>query len=77
LIVKEWIRAWFPEFNTGASFLIKDIQQNVEPPEHFHEPLMHERFGHEDERALHATGKDESMENQARLDRLPEADFIR
>src|SRR5688572_22491758 len=53
------------------------MEPEVEAAQQFDEPLMHERFGHKDQRALHTSGEDEPVQDEAGLDCLSEPDFIR
>ena len=60
----------------GASRLVEDVEPQVETAQQFEKPLVHERFRHDDEHALRATGEQQPVEDQAGLDRLAEADFV-
>ena len=48
----------------------------IEAPQQFHEPLMHQRVRHENQYPLRAVRQDQPMQNQAGLDGFAQADFI-
>ena len=77
LIIQKWIRARLTGFDGGATFFIKNIQPDVEAPQHFHEPLMHERFGHQHQNAIGPSTQQQTMQDQTGLDGFSQADFIR
>ena len=59
-----------------AAFLVEDVEPKIEAAQQFHEPLVHQRFRHEDQHALRAAGQDQPMQNQAGFDGFAQAHFV-
>ena len=77
LIIQKRIRARFAGLDGGAPFLIEDVQPHVEASEHLHEPLMHERFGHQHQDAIRPSTQEQAVQDQAGLDGFAQAHFVR
>ncbi len=60
-----------------AALAVEEDERLVELPVELAEPLDGERRGSHDEDAVGALRAQEAREDEARLDRLPEADFVR
>src|SRR3989442_1466930 len=73
LTVEEWILSGIGGFDGLASFLVEDVEPEIETSQQFHEPLVNQRFRHEDQHPLRAAGQDQPMKNQACLDRFSQA----
>ncbi len=59
-----------------AAGLVEDGEPEVEAAQQLDEPLVHERLGHEHERALGATDGEQALEDKAGLDGLAQADLV-
>src|SRR5215217_3690567 len=60
-----------------TSFLVEDREEQIESSEQFHEPLVDERLGDDDEHPRRAAGQVQPVKNHSRFDRLAETDLIR
>ena len=76
LIVEKGIVIRIGRLDRIAAFLVENVEPQVEPAQEFREPLVNERLGHEDQRALNPAGLDQAMKDQARFDGFPQSDFI-
>ena len=61
----------------GAPGLVENGQPQIETPQQFDEPLVHQRFGHQNQRAFGAANGEQALEDQAGLDGFAETHFIR
>src|SRR5215475_7664009 len=76
LPVQKRIRTGVSRLDIFASLLIENVKPEIETPEQFNEPLMHQRFGNKNEGALHTAGEYQSMQDEAGFDCLSQAHFI-
>ena len=77
LIVEKWICLRLIRLDGRAPLLIKQVKPQVEAAQQFHEPLVDQRLRHENQRPPHSPRLEQPMHNQARLNRLAQAHFIR
>src|SRR5688572_6127885 len=59
-----------------AALLVVDAEPQVESTQQLDEPLVNERFGYEDQDAAGFPDREESLHDQARLNRLAEPDLV-
>src|SRR5204862_535457 len=64
-------------FDCLASFFVENVEPKIKTAQQFHEPLMNQRVGHEDQHALGAADEELAMQDQACFNGFSEADFIR
>jgi hypothetical protein len=76
LLTEEGIAVGLAGLGGGAALLVEDAEPEVETPQQLDEPLVHERFRHEDQHALGAPDGELALDDEAGLDRLSEADFV-
>ena len=62
--------------NGLAAFLVKDAEVQVEAAQHFHQPLVQQTFRHHNQYPSGAFGQQLVVQDQARFDGFPEADFV-
>ena len=77
LTFEKRIAAWIPVFDRFAPLLVEEAEGQLEPPQQLHEPLMHQRLGHQDQHPLRPAGEDQAVEDQARFDRFSQPHLIR
>src|SRR5215468_1442281 len=56
LPVQKWIHTRVSRLDIFASLLIENVKPEIETPEEFNEPLMHQRFRNKNKSALHTAG---------------------
>ncbi len=59
-----------------ATLLVVDAEPKIETAQQFHEPLVREGFRHEDQHALRFPHRQQTLQNQTRLNRFSEPDFV-
>ena len=61
----------------AAALLVEDAESQVEAAQQLHQPLMHQRIGHQDQHPVGASGEQLVMQDQTGLDGLAQADLVR
>jgi len=60
-----------------ATRLVEDVEPEVEAAQEFEEPLVHERIGHQYQRAADPAGQEKAMQHETGFDRLAQAHVVR
>ena len=76
LIVEERVRARLVLLDGDAPALVEDVEPEVEAPQQLEEPLVDQRFRHDDQDPLRAAGQQQPVQDEAGLDRLAEANLV-
>ena len=77
LVIQKRVGARFAGFDGRAAFLIENMQPHVEAAEHFHEPLVDERFRHQYQDAIRPSAQQQAMQDQTGLDGFSKPHFVR
>ena len=77
LVIQKRVGARFAGLDGGAAFLVEDMEPHVEAPEHFHEPLVHERFRHQHQDPVGPSAEQQAMEDETGLDGFSKPHFVR
>ncbi len=73
---KAVIRCGGHAFNIGAPCFIENRKMQIEAAQHFHQPLVDQRFRYHDQHTAGALGEQLLMQNQSGLDGLAQSDLI-
>jgi hypothetical protein len=60
-----------------AAFFVVDVEPEVEAPQQFHEPLVHQGFRYQNQHALCPPGQNQPVEDEAGFNGFSQADFVR
>ena len=63
-------------FDGITTLLIINTETQIEAPQQFHEPLVDQRFGQQNQHPVGPAGEVQPEQDQTGLDRFPEADLI-
>ena len=77
LAIQKGIRLRIIVGNRRTPRLVKERESQIKSPIQLHKPLMSQRFRHQNQHSLGASGQLETVQNQARLNRLSQSHFIR
>ena len=77
LIIEKWIDLWIRCLDGNAAILVKDVKPQVEPPQEFNKPLMNEGLRHQNQNPRRPAGVDQTMQDEAGLNGLPQTHLIR
>ena len=76
LAVQKGVGLGLVAFDGRAAVCVKQAEEQVEAAPHFHEPLVHEGFGQQQQHASGAAGAVEPVQDEAGFDGLSKADFV-
>ena len=77
LAVQKGVGCRLVALDGSAAIRVKQAEEQVEAAPHFHEPLVYERFGEQQQHPPGAAGPVEPVQDEAGFDGLSKADFIR
>ena len=75
-MLQERIGVWLGLRDRGAASLVINVEPEVEAAQQLEEPLMHQCLGHHDQHPARAAGQNQTVQDEACLDRLAQSDLV-